>query len=101
MSSDWMSGAEVRERTGWNAGQLRRRIADGKFPAKIDVDRWIRADVEAHLSGKIKTSDEGWTVNEKAIRLAVAGYVRRAQESARRRQLPRHVAHPLRGAEAP
>jgi predicted DNA-binding transcriptional regulator AlpA len=93
MSADWISGAEVRERTGWNAQQLRRRIAHGKFPAKVDVDRWNRADVEAYLSGK--TSNEGWTVNEEAIRLAVAGYVRRAQESARRRRQRGNMAHPL------
>lgn len=99
LGADWITGAEIRERTGWNAQQLRRRIADGKFPAKIDFDRWNRADVESHLSRK--TSNEGWTVNEKAIRLAVAGYVRRAEESARLGRQRGNVAHSLRGAETP
>lgn len=82
--TDWITGAEIRERTGWNAQQLRRRIAAGKFPAKVDVDRWIRADVEARLLGKraISADDGGpWVVNEEAIRLALEGLKRRGKET--------------------
>ncbi|MBX3429960.1 MAG: hypothetical protein KF779_10290 [Hyphomonadaceae bacterium] len=89
LPTDWITGAEIRERTGWNAQQLRRRIAAGKFPAKVDFDRWNRAEVEARLAGKSISSpptqdDEGeWTVDHEAIRKAHAEITRRAQEAAR------------------
>lgn len=85
---DWIPGAEIRERTGWNAQQLRRRIAAGKFPAKVDFDRWNRAEVEARLAGKLQpdtTAQEdegGWTVDPEAIRLVHAAITRRAKEAA-------------------
>jgi len=104
IASDWITGAEVRARTGWNAQQLRRRINAGKFPPKIDVDRWRRCDVEDHLAGKrSEQTATGWTVNEEAIRLALAGLVRRAKISAAPRGRGRYMAHsiPRTGAIAP
>jgi hypothetical protein len=97
-AADWITGEEIRARTCWNAQQLRRRIAKGKFPAKIDFDRWNRADVESHLSGK--THEEGWTVNEEAIRLALDGLVRRAKISAAARCRRGHVAYSIPRAQA-
>lgn len=92
--TDWITGAEIRERTGWNATQLRRRIAAGKFPAKVDLDRWVRADVEARLAGKRVTTEdegEGWVVNEEAIRAALDGLKRRGKETAARDRLRRQA----------
>src|SRR5690606_23789626 len=100
-SPDWISGAEIRKRTGWNAQQLRRRIAQGKFPAKIDVDRWNRAAVDSHLRGNVTTNNGGWQVNEKAIHLALDGIVRRAKKSATRGRERGNVARPVRGSQAP
>ncbi|MEQ1820647.1 MAG: hypothetical protein ABL871_18750, partial [Terricaulis sp.] len=88
--TDWITGDEIRARTGWNAQQLRRRIATGKFPAKVDVDRWTRTEVEAQLAGKNPASNQGWTVNEEAIRLALDGLVRRAKVSAATRRRRGH-----------
>lgn len=95
---DWITGAEIRERTGWNAQQLRRRIAAGKFPAKVDFDRWNRAEVEARLAGKWSLDsappahEGGWTVDPEAIRKAHAEITRRAKEAAaeERRRRRRH-----------
>ncbi|GAM99778.1 hypothetical protein U91I_03433 [alpha proteobacterium U9-1i] len=86
--TDWITGTEIRERTGWNAQQLRRRIAAGEFPTKVDFDRWNRAEVEARLAGKwpldaAPKADEGsWTVDPEAIRKAHAEITRRAKEAA-------------------
>lgn len=91
-SPDWITGAEIRSRTGWNAQQLRRRVAVGKFPQKVDFDRWNRAEVEARLAGKLspdgatgscQDQEGGWKVDPDAIRLAHIELTRRAKEAAR------------------
>lgn len=96
----YLTGAQVRELTGWSAQTLRRRIAAGKFPAAADFDRWSKAAVDKHF-GAVESVVHEFTVNHEAIRLAVAGAVRRAARAEAKRTGRRNVENTLPGPEAP
>lgn len=70
----WLTGDEVCSRTRWSRPTLRRRVAAGLFPAPIERDRWIEAEVEFALQGKAvePRSGERWGFDRDAYRAALA-----------------------------
>lgn len=105
MTDSLISASEVMARTGWRRPTLRRRIEAGVFPgpSPLDPNKWSKRAVDEALGAAPKESDapKEWTVDPKAIEMAVARYIRRAKKSAAGRSGRRNVAHPIRGSAAP